>query len=195
MLRVIWVYRRSGGVLSFAPDQLADQPVFGALVHQVGVRIEPDRLTLPRAGPEGLTPAGLVLAARNRMFRLRVWRDELPGARPPRPRPRPSAPRLFVACSRTGPVYGFRAASLDEARAYVDGQHPADARITVREDAGEVAARGLVVLPRGKVLFEELDQCPIASSTEKSSSGWSGRSSKAKKREASARASSVPTRT
>lgn len=72
MLRVIWVYAR-GRAFSFLPAEPGDRPVFGALVHQVGVQIRADQVVIPRAGVEPLTPTALMLAARHRMFRLRVY--------------------------------------------------------------------------------------------------------------------------
>jgi hypothetical protein len=78
VLRVIYLYDRGDDRLSFTPGDPKDPPVFGALCNQVGARVYPDSIVLPAAGgEEGIGPSGFVVAARCRLFRLRVWLDRV----------------------------------------------------------------------------------------------------------------------
>lgn len=88
MLQCIWIYQSADGALAYHQSG----PVAAAvLVHCRGLhQAEDGRIAIPRVGPTGFSPEGLLLAARRRLFRLRVWLDRTGrrGSRRGRPRAR-----------------------------------------------------------------------------------------------------------
>lgn len=104
-VRVIPIYRRKAG-LSFRPDK-DGSPLYTILAcdRRMGAyRITDDNtLIFPRLGESSpLTPSGVVLAGRRRMFGLRVWADR---------------PRFAPAFTEESPD------SLSESPTSIDGEH------------------------------------------------------------------------
>jgi hypothetical protein len=94
-MRIIYVYEIGYDRYSFVPRGPGDEGIFAALCNQVGLRVHGSSILIPCAGDEAISPAGFIVAARCRLFRLRVWYDRA------WPHP-PDAPHAFRRHRRRG---------------------------------------------------------------------------------------------